>query len=120
MELVKNWKNSIYGISEDPRRYRERVIFFHSDANYLIKILFDNKFVMDSFMKKYLKFGNHYDPFVLRPAMVLENMNSLTEDEEIFLGLIKPREVEMAKITKSLVILAEEEYDEDQQSRFLN
>ena len=26
----------------------------------------------------------------------------------------------MAKITKSLVILAEEEYDEDQQSRFLN
>ena len=26
----------------------------------------------------------------------------------------------MAKITRSLVILAEEEYDEDQQSRFLN
>lgn len=52
--------------------------------------------------------------------MTLENINKKSEDEEIFLGLVQPRTAEMAKITRALVILAEEEYDEDEQSRFLN
>lgn len=71
VELVKNWKTSIYNISEDPRRFRERVIFFYSDANYLLKCIFDNRFVFDSFLKKYLTFGHHYDPFFMKPCMVL-------------------------------------------------
>lgn len=71
VELIKNWKNSIYGISEDPRRFRERVIFFHNDANYLIKMIFDNKFITESFLNQSLTFGKHYDPFLLKPSMVL-------------------------------------------------
>lgn len=34
---------------------------------------FDNRFVFDSFLKKFLTFGNHYDPFFLKPCMILEN-----------------------------------------------
>ncbi len=90
VELIKNWRNSIYAISEDPRRFRERVIFFHNDANYLLKTIFDNKFVFDSFLKKFLTFGSHYDPFFFKPCMVLENKSKRSEDEEIFLSLIKP------------------------------
>jgi len=33
---------------------------------------------------------------------------------------VKPSELDMDKITKALVVMAEEEYDEDQQSRFIN
>ena len=48
----------------------------------MLKTIFDNKFVSDSFLKKFLTFASHYDPFFLKPAMVLENKrNKLTEDE---------------------------------------
>lgn len=106
VELIKNWRNSIYGVSEDPRRYRQRVIFFHNDANYLLKTIFDNRFIFQSFLKKFLTFGRHYDPFLLKPCMVLQNKNKRTEDQEIFLLLIKPTELEMDKMTKALVLLA--------------
>lgn len=71
VELIKNWKGSIYGISEDPRRFRERVIFFHNESNYLIKLTFDNKFVFNSFLKKHISFAEHFDPFFMKPIMVL-------------------------------------------------
>ena len=72
VELIKMWRSSIYGISDDPRRYRERVIFYHNEANYLLKMLFDSSFIRDSFLKKYLSFSKHFDPFNLKPAMILE------------------------------------------------
>lgn len=70
VELIKNWKAGIYGISEDPRRFRERVIFYHHDANYLLKMIFDNRFVFESFLNKLMSFASHYDPFFLKPCMV--------------------------------------------------
>ena len=73
------WKTSIYNISDDPRRYRERVIFYHHDANYLLKILFDGDFIKESFLKKYLLFNKRYDPFLLKPAMHLEKKKSKGE-----------------------------------------
>jgi hypothetical protein len=36
-------------------------------------MLFDGNFVRDSFLKKYLTFSKHFDPFFLKPAMLLEN-----------------------------------------------
>ena len=108
MELIKNWKASIYGISEDPRRFRERVIFFYNEANYLIKMINDTKFVTESILRKYLNFAKHYDPFFFKPYMVIQNMDSITDNEEVFLDLMKPTEAEMDKMTKSLMILAEE------------
>lgn len=44
-ELIRIWRVNTYGISDDPRRYRERVIFYHNDANYLLKMLFDSNFI---------------------------------------------------------------------------
>jgi len=52
--------------------------------------------------------------------MILEAKSKKSEDDEIFLSLIKPTDQDMNKIVKSLIVLAEEEYDEDQQSRFIN
>lgn len=72
------WKNSIYSISDDPRRFRERVIFYHNDANYLLKMLFDNNFIKDSFLKNYLTFSSHFDPFLLKSSMILDNKKNRT------------------------------------------
>jgi hypothetical protein len=36
------------------------------------------------------------------------------------LKLIKPTDKDMTRIVQALIILAEEEYDEDQQTRFVN
>ena len=83
-------------------------------------MLFDSSFIRDSFLKKHLTFSKHFDPFNLKPAMVLENNKNRSEDQDIFFELIRPTELDMDKITKALVVLAEEEYDEDQQSRFIN
>lgn len=45
-------------------------------------MIFDNRFLFESFLKKNLTFANHYDPFLLKPCMILENKkNKLTEDE---------------------------------------
>ena len=78
-------------------------------------MIFDNKFVSESIIGDYPVFGNHYDPFFLKPSMILEKKKAdRTEDEEIFLSLIKPTDLEIDKMTKALVILAEEEYDEDE------
>jgi hypothetical protein len=63
----------IYSISDDPRRYRERVIFYHNDANYLLKILFDSNFICDSLLQRHLRFSSGFDPFCLKPAMLLDN-----------------------------------------------
>jgi hypothetical protein len=106
VELIKMWRASIYGISDDPRRYRERVIFYHNDANYLLKMLFDGSFLRDSFLSKYLTFSTHFDPFFLRPAMHLDRHKDRTEEQDIFLELIQPTELDMDKITKALVVLA--------------
>jgi hypothetical protein len=83
-------------------------------------MLFDSNFLRDTFLKKYLNFSKNYDPFLLKPAMLLDNKKGKTETDDIFLELVKPNELDMSKITKALVIMAEEEYDEDQQSRFIN
>ena len=120
VELIKLWKSSIYNLSDDPRRFRERVIFYHNDANYLLKMLFDCSFIRESILQHYLTFSKHFDPFLLRPAMQLDRKQHRSETEDAFLDLVKPNELDMDKITKALVVLAEEEYDEDQQSRFIN
>ena len=65
------WRTSIYNISDDPRRFRERVIFYHNDSNYLLKMLFDVNFVRDSILKNYMEFNQNFDPFFLKPAMNL-------------------------------------------------
>lgn len=106
VQLIKMWRSSIYGISDDPRRYRERVIFFHNDSNYLLKMLFDGNFLKDSFLKKYLEFNKNFDPFLLKPAMLLQTKRGRSEDDDIFLELIRPSELDMDKITKALVVLA--------------
>jgi hypothetical protein len=62
---------SIYNLSDDPRRYRERVIFYYTDANYLLKMLFDSNFLRETLLKKYLPFSKGFDPFCLKPAMLL-------------------------------------------------
>ena len=41
----------------------------------------DNKFITESVLKKYMTFGKHFDPFLLKPLMVLENMESITDNE---------------------------------------
>jgi len=83
-------------------------------------MLFDSSFIRDSILQKHLAFSKHFDPFLLKPAMKLEKNHHRNETEDIFLELIRPTELDMDKITKALVVLAEEEYDEDQQSRFIN
>jgi hypothetical protein len=90
VELIKLWKSSIYNLSDDPRRFRERVIFYHNDANYLLKMLFDGSFIRDSILQNHLAFSKHFDPFLLRPAMTLEKKHQRTEVEDIFLDLIRP------------------------------
>ena len=42
-------------------------------------MLFDGLFVKNTFLSKYLEFGNHYDPFFLKPLMLLENKKNKTE-----------------------------------------
>ncbi len=109
-------------MSEDPRRYRERVIFYHHEVNYLLKVLWDCNFLKDTVLGKYLVFARHYDPFILKPVMLLEakGKGKMTEEEVMLLEMIKPGEQEMGKIVQALIVLAEEEYDEDQQTRFVN
>lgn len=119
-ELIRVWRVSVYGISDDPHRYRERVIFYHNDANYLLKMLFDSNFIKDSLLQRHLSFSKGFDPFCLKPAMLLDNQHQRSEIDDIFLELIRPSELDMDKIAKALVVLAEEEYDEDQQSRFIH
>lgn len=80
VELVRVWRSSIYNISDDPRRYRERVMYYHNDANYLLKMLFDSNFLRDTFLKKYLSFSKNFDPFLLKPAMLLENKKNRSEN----------------------------------------
>lgn len=77
-------------MSDDPRRYRERVIFYHNDANYLLKMLFDSNFIRESLLKRHLQFSKGFDPFCLKPAMLLDNKQNRTEEEDIFLELIRP------------------------------
>lgn len=96
------------------------MIFYHNDANYLLKMLFDANFIRDSILHKHLQFSSGFDPFCLKPAMVLDNNHHRNEEEDIFFELVKPTELDMDKIAKALVVLAEEEYDEDQQSRFIH
>jgi hypothetical protein len=93
-------------MSDDPRRYRERVIFYFNDANYLLKMLFDSNFVRESFLKQHLQFSKGLDPFCLKSAMYLDNKAHRTEIEDIFLELVRPSEMDMNKITKALVVLA--------------
>ena len=83
-------------------------------------MLWDADFLKESTLAKYLELAPHFDPFVLRPLMLLEAKPKRNEEEEIFLSLIKPSEQDMGKIVKALIVLAEEDYDEEQQSRFLN
>lgn len=83
-------------------------------------MLWDSNFIKDTLLKKHIQFASHFDPFVLKPIMILEAKSKKSEDDEIFLSLIKPTDQDMNKIVKSLIVLAEEEYDEDQQSRFIN
>ena len=54
-----------------------------------------------------MDFSQHFDPFLLRPAMHLERKKNRSEVDDIFLDLIKPSESDMDKITKALVIVAE-------------
>jgi hypothetical protein len=51
------------------------VIFYHNDANYLLKMLFDSNFIRDSILQRYLTFSKGFDPFTLKPAMLLDNNN---------------------------------------------
>lgn len=67
----------------------------------------------------YLNFSECYDPFVLRPLVVLESQQRNIQ-QSILYSLLKPKEAEMKKIINCLEILAEEEYDEDSHTRFLN
>ena len=83
-------------------------------------MLFDAHFLRESLLSKHLAFSPGFDPFALRPAMLLENKPNRTPNEDIFLELVRPNPLDMDKIAKALVVLAEEEYDEDQQSRFLH
>jgi len=53
-------------------------------------MLFDSSFIRDSFLKKYLTFSKHFDPFNLKPAMILERNKNRDEIEEIFFELIRP------------------------------
>lgn len=89
-ELIRVWRGSIYNMSDDPRRYRERVIFYHNDANYLLKMLFDSNFIRESLLKCHLQFSRGFDPFCLKPAMLLDNKPNRTEEEDIFLELVRP------------------------------
>ena len=70
-------------------------------------MLFDGQFIRESILKSYLSFSSAYDPFFLKPAMKLDNKKPRSENEDIFFELIKPNELDMDKITKALVILAE-------------
>ena len=89
-ELIRVWRSSIYNMSDDPRRYRERVIFYHNDANYLLKMLFDSNFIRESLLKRHLLFSKGFDPFCLKPAMLLDNRPNRSEEEDIFLELVRP------------------------------
>jgi hypothetical protein len=66
------------------------VIFYHNDANYLLKMLFDANFIRDSILHKHLLFSNGFDPFCLKPAMVLDNNHHRNEEDDIFFELVKP------------------------------
>jgi len=55
-------------------------MYYHNDANYLLKMLFDSNFLRDTFLKKYLSFSKNFDPFLLKPAMLLENKKNRSEN----------------------------------------
>jgi hypothetical protein len=69
-------------------------------------MLFDTDFLKEGLLARHLHFSTHFDPFLLRPAMHLER-KTRTEDEDIFLELIRPNEVDMDKITRALIVVAE-------------
>lgn len=120
VEMITRWKNAVYGLTEDPKRFRERIIFYHNSVNYLLKVLNDTRFLKDMPLAEHLAFSDCYDPFVLRPLVVLEAEAQRTVDQSILYSLLKPKEAEMRKLINALEILAEEEYDEDSHSRFLS
>ncbi len=78
----------------------------------MLKVLWDCSFLKDTVLGRYLVFAGYYDPFVLRPVMVLEGMEKRTEEEVMLFEMIKPGEQEMGKIVQALIVLAEEEYGE--------
>lgn len=73
VEMITKWKNSVYTLTEDPKRFRERIIFYHNGVNYLLKTLNDTRFFKDMALSEFLSFSDCYDPFVLRPLVVLES-----------------------------------------------
>jgi hypothetical protein len=73
----------------------------------------------DMHIANYLTFSECYDPFVLRPLVVLES-KSRTVDQSVLYTLLKPKEIEMKKIINCLEVLAEEEYDENSHTQFLS
>jgi|JI6StandDraft_1071083.scaffolds.fasta_scaffold24239_2 hypothetical protein len=117
--MITKWKHGVYALTEDPKRFRERIIFYQSGVNYLIKILNDSRFLKEMHLGDYLSFSECYDPFVLRPLVVMESQERNVQ-QSILYSLMKPKETEMKKIINCLEILAEEEYDEDSHTRFLN
>ena len=69
-------------------------------------MLWDASFVKDSILKTHFQFASHFDPFILKPIMIFESLAKKSEEQDIFLSLIKPSQKDMDKIVKSLIILA--------------
>jgi hypothetical protein len=72
----------------------------------------------DMHLAQFLTFGECYDPFLLRPLVMMESQK-YTVEQSILYTLLKPREIEMKKIISCLEVLAEEEYDEDSHRKSL-
>lgn len=52
---------------------------------------FDNRFVFESLLSKFIPFAKHYDPFFLKPCMVFENKKGkISIEEDIFYEFLKP------------------------------
>lgn len=56
-DMIIKWKNMVYGLTDDPKKYRERIIFYHNGVNYLIKILNDSRFLKEMYIGQYLTFS---------------------------------------------------------------
>jgi hypothetical protein len=42
-------------------------------------MLWDSNFIKDSLLKKHVQFASHFDPFVLKPIMILEAKTKKSE-----------------------------------------
>jgi hypothetical protein len=65
-EKISAWKASILGMTNDPRRFRERIIFYHGEDNYLLKMMGDLSFLDKTVLANFLPLAPS-DPFLLYP-----------------------------------------------------